>query len=62
VEGGGGGEQGGEMAQTIYAHINKWINNKEKNSMFSWWSGSSGRAPASSNTSATKKKKYKFVL
>jgi hypothetical protein len=23
VEGGGGGEQGGEMAQTIYAHINK---------------------------------------
>jgi hypothetical protein len=28
--------------------------------MFSWWSGSSGRAPASSNTSATKKKKVQI--
>jgi hypothetical protein len=24
-EGGGGGEQGGEMAQTMYAHMNKFL-------------------------------------
>jgi hypothetical protein len=26
----GGREEGGEMAQTMYAHMNKWINNKKK--------------------------------
>jgi hypothetical protein len=32
-EGGAGkewGREGGEMAQTMYAHMNKWINNKRK--------------------------------
>jgi hypothetical protein len=24
----GGGEQGEEMTQTVYAHVNKWIKNK----------------------------------
>jgi hypothetical protein len=28
--GGGGGEQGGEMTQTMYAHVNKWILKIEK--------------------------------
>jgi hypothetical protein len=27
---GGGREQEGEMAQTMYAHMNKWINNKKQ--------------------------------
>jgi hypothetical protein len=27
---GRGGEQGGEMTQTVYAHVNKWTKNKEK--------------------------------
>jgi hypothetical protein len=35
TEGGWGGERGGggqgcEMAQTMYAHMNKWINNQKK--------------------------------
>jgi hypothetical protein len=29
-EEGGGGEQGGEMTQTMYAHVNKWIIKKRK--------------------------------
>jgi hypothetical protein len=28
---GGCGEQGGEMAQTMYAHVNKWKNNYQWN-------------------------------
>jgi hypothetical protein len=27
----GGREHGGEMAQTMYTHMNKWINNKQIN-------------------------------
>jgi hypothetical protein len=27
---GGGGEQGGEMTQTMYAHMNIWIKKKEE--------------------------------
>jgi hypothetical protein len=40
---GGGRGQGEEMAQTMYAHMNKWIKKRIK---LGWWTGSSGRANA----------------
>jgi hypothetical protein len=32
--GGGEGGQGGEMTETMYAHVNKWIKNKQIKKLF----------------------------